>query len=146
MPECWILVSSIASGKKTEKPDIVPQNWPEDRAAKRDYPDLGKIILKVISDQIKISSSRKRISNQIKITLKKIILIWNQDQRSFFVPFYRCRCRTQKRTSAVAFVMKQKQHNDPQYADCCSTTRAAIMCYHIFLVLAPLFWCNASIF
>jgi dTDP-4-dehydrorhamnose 3,5-epimerase-like enzyme len=31
-------------------------------------------------------------------------------------------CHTQKRT--VTFVMKHKQHNDPQYADCCSATRA----------------------
>jgi hypothetical protein len=35
------------------------------------------------------------------------------------------RCRTQKRT--VAFVMKHKQHNDPQFADCCSAVLAKMI-------------------
>jgi hypothetical protein len=91
------------------------------------------------------------ISNQIKIIFfKKMNLISNQDQRSFFVPkvtFLRVKisnrtksrlwtfeitlklqfihgCHIQKRT--VTFVMKHKQHNDPQYADYCSATRAEL--------------------
>jgi hypothetical protein len=53
--------------------------------------------------------------------LKKMILILVKISKR--TKQFICRCRTQKRT-VVAIVMKHKQHNDPQYANCCSATRA----------------------
>jgi hypothetical protein len=58
----------------------------------RIVPDVGKIILKVISDQIKIIFSKNDFKSDQDHIFFKMILISNQDQRSFFVskvPFLR---------------------------------------------------------
>jgi hypothetical protein len=84
-------------------------------------PDLGKITLKVISDQIKIMFWKEDLkSDQDHIVKKDRFLL--RVKISKRTKQLICRCRTQKRT--LAFVMMHKQHDDPRYANCFSTTRA----------------------